>query len=307
MGNYIGEIFAVATSFMWTVSAMSFESAGKKIGSVPLNFIRLIFALIFITIYSYFSRGLFFATDATANMWIWLSISGLVGFVIGDILLFRAYVVVGARVSMLVMSLVPPITAFFGWMILGETLTAIQFVAMLITILGIVLVLWKKPDKKDKPKEKVNLFRRKPSVALVGFLLAFGGACGQAGGLVLSKKGMGDYDAFAATQIRIIAGIIGFTIILSFAKLWKKTINGLKNVSAVKMITLGSFAGPFLGVSFSLIAVKYTETGIAATLSSLAPVIIILPSMWFFKEKIKPLEIIGAVISVIGVGLFFLH
>jgi drug/metabolite transporter (DMT)-like permease len=267
----------------------------------------LIFALIFITIYSYFTRGLFFATDATANMWIWLSISGLVGFVIGDILLFRAYVVVGARVSMLVMSLVPPITAFFGWMILGETLTAIQFVAMLITILGIVLVLWKKPDKKDKPKEKVNLFKRKPSVALVGFLLAFGGACGQAGGLVLSKKGMGDYDAFAATQIRIIAGIVGFTIILSFAKLWRKTLNGLKNVSAVKMITLGSFAGPFLGVSFSLIAVKYTETGIAATLSSLAPVIIILPSMWFFKEKIKPLEIIGAVISVIGVGLFFLH
>lgn len=307
MENYLGEIFAVITSFMWTVSAISFESAGKKIGSIPLNFIRLIFALIFISIYTYFTRGLFFAIDASIDAWLWLSLSGMVGFVIGDLLLFRAYIVVGARISMLIMSLAPPITAFLGWLILGETLSIKQFIAMLITITGIAVVLWKKPEKKDNKKNATNFFKRKPSVAFWGILLAFGGACGQAGGLVLSKKGMGDYDAFAATQIRIIAGIVGFSLILTFSKLWRKTIKGFKNVSAIKWITLGSFAGPFLGVSFSLIAVKYTETGIAATLSSLAPIIIILPAMLIFKEKIKPMEIVGSIITVVGVALFFLY
>lgn len=137
--------------------------------------------------------------------------------------------------------------------------------------------------------------------------MAFGGAVGQAGGLVLSKKGMGNYDAFASTQIRIIAAMFCFAIILSFAKLWKKTITGAKNVPAMKRVALGSLAGPFLGVSFSLLAVQYIETGVAATLSSLAPVVIILPSMFIFKEKIRPQEVIGAFISVVGVALFFLY
>ncbi len=300
MGNYTGEIFAVATSFMWTISALAFESGGKKIGSLPLNFIRLLFAFVFISIYSYFSRGLPFATDASLTTWAWLILSGLVGLVIGDLMLFKAYVLIGSRISMLILSLVPPITAFFGWLILDETLKGQQIIAMLVTLIGICIVLLskKQPDalQQNKKKQRKNI---------IGYFLAFGGAIGQSGGLVLSKKGMGNYDAFASTQIRIIAGIIGFAIIISFAKLWKKTFIGMKNASAMKSISLGAFTGPFLGVSFSLLAVQFIETGIAATLSSLAPVIIILPSMLIFKEKIHVMEIIGAIISVIGVAIFF--
>ncbi len=300
MGNYTGEIFAVATSFMWTISAMAFESGGKKIGSLPLNLIRLLFALVFISIYSYFTRGLPFATDADLNTWLWLSLSGVVGLVIGDLMLFRAYILVGARISMLILSLVPPITAFLGWLVLDEKLKGQQLIAMLITLVGICIVLLSKKTPKESDKTD-----KKKTKNIIGYLLAFGGAAGQAGGLVLSKKGMGNYDAFASTQIRIIAGIIGFVIIISFAKLWRKTFAGIKNIPAMKSIALGSLAGPFLGVSFSLIAVQFIETGIAATLSSLAPVVIILPSMIIFKEKISKLEIIGAIISVIGVALFF--
>ncbi len=303
MANYTGEIFAVATSFMWVISALAFESGGKKIGSLPLNFIRLIFALFFISIYSYITRGLPFATDADLNTWMWLILSGIVGLVIGDLMLFKAYILIGSRVSMLILSLVPPITAFLGWIMLGETLKNIQIFAMLITLVGISIVLLsRRPDKQEKDK---NTDQKESSKNIIGYLLAFGGAVGQAGGLVLSKKGMGEYDAFAATQIRIIAGIVGFALILSFAKLWKKTFNGMKNIPAMKSIALGSLAGPFLGVSFSLIAIKFTETGVAATLSSLAPVVIILPAIILFKEKVRLMEIIGAIISVVGVGLFF--
>lgn len=300
MGNYVGEIFALITSVMWVISAMAFESAGKKIGSLPLNLIRLVFAFVFISIYTFFSRGMFFATDVDLNSFLWLALSGVIGFVIGDIMLFQAYVVVGARISTLIMSLVPAITALLGWLILGETLSPKQIIAMVIAMSGIFIVLFGRGKNTD-PNQKKN-----KKAIVIGLLLALGGAIGQAGGLVVSKKGMGTYDAFASTQIRIITGIICFAIILTFAKKWKKTFAGLKNFSAVKSISLGAFVGPFLGVSFSLIAVKYTETGIAATLSSLAPVLIILPSMIFFKEKVKLIEVVGAVVSVIGVALFFL-
>ncbi|MDD3740426.1 MAG: DMT family transporter, partial [Bacteroidales bacterium] len=175
-----------------------------------------------------------------------------------------------------------------------------QIFAMLVTVLGIALVLL--------GRRKINSSSKtcKTSVTVIGLLLALGGAFGQAGGLVLSKKGMGNYDAFAASQIRIIAGVIGYVIIISFAGLWRKTFTGIKNVSAMKAVSLGSFVGPFLGVSLSLLAIKYTTTGIAATLTSLAPVIIILPSVLINKEKVGFLEVLGAVISIVGVAMFFL-
>jgi drug/metabolite transporter (DMT)-like permease len=302
--TYQGEIFALITSFCWTISALSYESAGKKIGTVPMNLIRMTMAFVFISIYTVFVRGKLLPTDASQETWFWLIISGLVGFVIGDIMLFQSFVVIGARVSMLVMSLVPPITAILGWLILGETMTGWQIFAMMVTVSGIVLVMLKR--KKTQPEDGNSQKKGRISATLIGLLLALGGAVGQAGGLVISKKGMGNYDAFAASQIRIIAGVVGYTIIISFAGLWRKTFAGLKNAAAMKAVTLGSFVGPFLGVSFSLIAVKYTTTGIAATLTSLAPVIIILPSMLIHKEKISFQEVAGAIISVVGVALFFL-
>jgi drug/metabolite transporter (DMT)-like permease len=71
-------------------------------------------------------------------------------------------------------------------------------------------------------------------------------------------------------------------------------------------LSLGAFFGPFLGVSFSLIAVKYTSTGIASTIMALVPVFIIVPSVLLNNEKVAISEILGAMVSVGGVGLFFI-
>lgn len=302
MQNYYGELAALFTAFMWTVSSMAFEAAGKRIGSLSLNILRLLMALLFISAMNYFSRGLILPTDTDAYTWFWLAISGLVGFVIGDLLLFQAFIVIGARITMLVMSLAPPITALIGWMLLGETLTIKQILAMAVTVSGIFIVMiFRKNNDKG-----VKYGKKSISVAFAGFLLALGGTIGQAAGLVLSKKGMGDYNPFAATQIRIIAGIAGFALLITILNRWKRVMVATKNIPAIKSMALGSFAGPFLGVSFSLIAVKYTETGIAATIMAIVPVIIIIPAIVINKEKISLMEILGAIIAVIGVGLFFL-
>lgn len=139
-----------------------------------------------------------------------------------------------------------------------------------------------------------------------GLLFAFGGAVGQALGLVLSKYGMGGYDPFAATQIRIIAGIFGFCFLVTLAGKWKNVIQALYNRRAVIHTATGSFFGPFLGVSFSLLAIVYTEAGIASTIMSLVPVLIIIPALVFMNQKVTLLEAAGAVVSVIGVAIFFI-
>jgi len=139
-----------------------------------------------------------------------------------------------------------------------------------------------------------------------GILFAFGGAVGQALGLVLSKLGMGTYNAFASTQIRIVAGIAGFCILITYLKRWKQVYKALFHFKAMVGIATGSFFGPFLGVSFSLLAVTHTQTGIASTIMAIVPVLIIVPAIILYHQKVTIFETIGAIISVVGVAFFFI-
>jgi drug/metabolite transporter (DMT)-like permease len=294
---HLGEFAALATAFFWTVTSLSFESASLKVGSLSVNIIRLVIGFLFLTVFNLVRRGMLLPTDASLNNWIWLSLSGLVGFVFGDLFLFKSYTIIGSRFSMLIMTLVPPMTTFFSWIILGEKLKLIQFFGMTLTFTGIAMAIFNRKGKGEKLSIKL---------APKGVLFAVGGAVGQALGMVLSKLGLVDYDPFAATQIRIIAGIIGFVFLTTVISRWKQISNATKNRSGMSAITFGAFFGPFLGVSFSLIAVKYTEAGIAATIMALVPVLIIAPAVILYKQKVTIPEIIGAVISVVGVAVFFL-
>lgn len=294
--SHLGEIYALITAVFWTITAVCFELAGRKIGSLSVNYIRLVMAFVFIGIYTTFSRGMFLPLDATKEAWIWLSISGLIGFVIGDLFLFQSYLEIGSRISMLIMALVPPITALLGFITMREMISVSGLIGMFITILGIfVVVLVKNPEG--------NNFMFSKSIKGIGY--AFIGALGQSFGLIFSKIGMGSYDPFAATQIRIISGIIGFTVVFIFMKRWDKLKEAVKNKEATKYLLLGSLFGPFLGVSFSLLAIQYTTTGVSSTITSIVPVLIIPLSIYVLKEKVSTKEILGAVISVIGVSILF--
>ena len=291
-GTHIGEIAGILVSVCWTMSALFFEKAGYKIGSLSVNFIRLFLAIVFLGITTLFTRGMIFPADATAYQWFWLGLSGVVGFFIGDLLLFQSYMVIGSRTAALIMSLAPMLTAVIGWFFLDETLSALNILAIVISMAGIVIAISNRQMKLNIPFK--------------GFLLAFGGALGQAVGLILSKKGMGSYDPIAATQIRAIFGLMSFGVMISVIGRWHSIGVATKNKSGMKAVAVGSFFGPFIGVALSLFAIQQTKTGIASTLMAFVPVFIIWPSAIMFDEKIKPQQIIGAVISIIGVSLFFM-
>jgi drug/metabolite transporter (DMT)-like permease len=295
--DHYGEFAALLTASFWTITALAFESASRKLGSVAVNLLRLILGFIFLSIFVLIYRGMIFPVDAGPENWLWLLLSGLIGFVFGDLFLFKSYTIIGSRFAMLIMTLVPPITAFFGWLIMDEHLELIHFLGMTLTFSGIALAIFSRPAKGEKLSLKL---------APLGILYALGGAVGQALGLVLIKKGVKDYDPFAATQIRIMAGVAGFAVLVTLMGRWKNIRSAFHNTEGMKSLTLGSFFGPFLGVSFSLVAVKFTEAGIASTLMAMVPIFIIAPAVVLYKEKVTIAEIIGAVLSVGGVALFFM-
>ena len=294
---HYGELAALATAFFWTITALSFEFASKRVGSLAVNMIRLTLAFLLLSVFTFFSRGMFLPLDASLHAWFWLALSGLIGLVLGDYFLFKAYSIISSRIAMLVMTMVPPMTALIGWLLLGEKMILLHILGMFLTVGGIFLAIFTRPED----GKRIRL-----SYPVKGILFALIGAAGQAGGLVLSKYGMQDYDAFAASHIRIIAAVIGYALIIIFLRKGFLIRNAINDRKSMRVIVLGSFFGPFLGISFSLLAVKYTETGIAATIMAIVPILIIPPSIILFKEKFTWLEISGAFISVAGVVMMFL-
>lgn len=294
---HLGEFAALLVAVFWTISALAFESASNRLGSVVVNIIRLVIGFIFLSILNLVRRKMILPFDASADNWLWLILSGLIGFVFGDLFLFKSYTIIGSRFSMLIMTLVPPMTAFLGWLIMGERLTLLNLAGMTLTFCGIAIAIFSRENGNERFTMKL---------APVGVLYALGGALGQASGLVLSKFGMKDYDPFSATQIRIIAGMTGFAFLVTVMQRWKNVRLAINDIKGMKSVTLGAFFGPFLGVSFSLLSVKYAKAGIASTIMALTPVFILLPATVLYKEKVTKAELIGAIISVAGVALFFI-
>ncbi len=289
---HVGEIAGLGVSLCWTMSALFFEKAGARLGSLSVNFIRLLLAIVFLGLTTVVTKGIFFPTDATTYQWFWLGLSGFVGFYLGDMVLFKSYLIIGSRTAALIMSFSPMLTAILGWFFLNEKLTALEIIAILVSVTGIVVAI-------SNRKMKLN-------IPLKGLLLAFGGALGQSGGILLSKKGIGTYDALAATQIRAFFGILGFIVMITILKRWTKIGTAFTDREGMKAVTIGSIFGPFIGVALALFAIQHTNTGIASTLMALVPIFIIWPSAIMFNEKVKPQQIIGAIISIIGVSLFFI-
>lgn len=230
----IGEIAALGTALCWTIVGITFESAGKRVGSLSVNYIRLVFGFIFISSYALLTRGLIFPIDASSNNWIWLLISGFIGFFLGDLFLFQAYIEIGSRISALIMAASPPLAALLGYIFLKEKLRPISLLGMAITIIGIAIVILSKD--RDEKKVRVNY-------SFKGLLYAFLGALGQSLGLILSKVGMGDYNPLAATQIRIIAGFISFTVLFIVLNKFGELKLAIKDKKAMKTIAIGSFLG----------------------------------------------------------------
>jgi drug/metabolite transporter (DMT)-like permease len=302
MTSHLGEFAALLTTVFWTITALAFETASKRIGSMHVNILRLGLATVFLSVFSFFYRGMFLPLDADFHTLIWLALSGVVGFIIGHYCLFRAYVITGARVAMLMMTLAPVFAAFAAWLMLGEVLNPQSLLAMVITLAGIALVIFTRSD--GSSTEKV---RRKYSMSypVKGIVMGIIAAAGQGVGIVFSKYGMRNYDPFAASHIRVITGFIGFAVLFFLLGKFKELPASFRDSKSMKWLAVGSFFGPFLGVSFSLMAVQHTNAGIAQTIMSLTPVLIIPPAVLINKERVTWREIIGAVIAVSGVILFF--
>lgn len=304
--TYLGELISLGVAFSWTATALLSEYGSKRLGNLTLNVLRMALALLFAMVLFGVMTGSILPPGTSAKAAGWMLLSGLVGYVIGDFCLFQCYIIIGSRYGQLFMTLAPLAAALMAWVTLGQQMGAMSIVAMLVTLLGISISVLGRGEH-----HKVSL-----KLPLNGVLFAIGAAVCQGVGLVLSKIGMDHYEAmadmpewlvpFSANFYRCVAGIIGFLILLYYRGEMGSLREAMHDGNGLSVATATTIFGPFVGVGFSLMAVQYTAAGIASTLMAMTPIIILLPSYWLFHEKITWRSVVGAIISVFGVSLFFL-
>ncbi len=308
--NYLGEIISLTVAVSWTITALFAEVGSKRLGSLQMNVIRMLLSLLMLGMTLWYFTGSPIPLYADDKAWFWLLMSGFVGYVLGDYCLFNSYILIGSRFGQLFMTLAPPAAALSGWLILGETLSFKALMGMLVTLTGIGISVLNKGGSH-------GLSLKLP---LKGVLLGIGAGVGQGVGLVLSKVGMNYYALsipsgeeavvnlmpFASTFIRALMGTAGFLVMMGMQKQFHTLVTSARDRKGMTAAVWATITGPFIGVSLSLMAVQYTEAGIASTLMALTPVFILWPAHFFFKQSVTFKEVIGACISVIGVSLFFI-
>ena len=309
--NYLGETISLMVAVSWTVTALFADKASHRLGSMTANILRLGLAVFFLAGLLCITIGHPYPVYANGAAWLWLVLSALVGYVFGDWCLFNCYLSIGARFGQLFMTLAPPMAAIAGWAILGETLTWKSWLAMAVTLSGIAISILGREEGR-----KIHL-----TLPLKGVLLGLGAGLGQGVGLVLSKVGLQHYadaipaDAprlmgvmlpFASTFIRAITGVAGFLLLAAFQKGLPRVATAVRDGKGMRYVLVMTLFGPVLGVSLSLMAVQYTSAGIASTLMALTPVLILIPYAFIYKQRIRPREVLGVMVSMLGVAMFFL-
>ena len=297
MENYLGELAALGTSLSFSFGSIMFTIAGRELGSMNVNRTRLVIAAILLASVHLLTFGSIFPFDAAPERLFWLGISGVVGLVIGDIFLFQALVLIGPRLSMLMMSLAPIMAAIMAWIFLGERLSGGKIAGILLTVGGIAWVILEKKGHGESDREYGR-----------GILLGLFGAIGQAAGFVLAKNGVGgEFSAISANLIRMTSAVIAIWLLTLFQGQAKKTISTFfSNRKGMLATSGGAFAGPFLGVSLSLFALQRVEVGVASTLTALPPIFLLPISYFVFKERFGWGAVVGTLVAMAGVAALFL-
>jgi drug/metabolite transporter (DMT)-like permease len=294
----IGEIAALFTSFCWSLSAVGFSKSTQQVGSQVTNRVRVFIAMLVLILINGVLYGQPIPLHAGASRWAWLGISGIIGLSLGDAFLFQAYQEIGPRLGLLLLSLAPVFGATIAWIFFGQTLTLIQIIGIVVTLGGISWVILVRPSSGDKNGHKVS-----GRGVLFGILAALG----QATGLVLSQQGMtGGFSPFAGTLIRMFAAVVTLWIVACFQRQAVSTVTTIvKQPAALGWVAFGAFFGPVIGVSSSLLAVQYTEIGVASTLMALPPIFMLPISYFIFKERFGWQAVAGTFLAMAGVALLF--
>lgn len=300
-----GELIAILTTICWSIGIFPFTEASKRIGAAAVNQYRLLMAWLIISmilIFFYSMAPLQLFNKPGSQHYLFLGLSGIIGFTIGDYCSFRSFTLLGPKLGSLYTTFAPGAALVAGFAALNETINLPGILGITITLAG---VIWLTLSKKDKLAAEKAGFKRDRKGILLGVI----GALCQGTGLVLSKLGMDaetdKLETMHAVWIRLMSA---FAMAFLISMVTKNFIRNSKPVltnqnNAIPFILLGTLFGPIAGVTLSLLAIQKMEVAVAQTIFALLPIMVLPMNLLIYKEKITLQSVLACFVAILGVVL----
>jgi drug/metabolite transporter (DMT)-like permease len=296
---YTGEFLALGTAFCWAFGSILFSYAGRRVGAFSVNAIRIPIAAAVLTALTVLIQQEFLSSTVGGSQLSWLAFSAFLGLIVGDGCHYRAMVILGPRVASLLAASTPIFAVLVSWLVLDQELGIVQLGGIAVTLGGLAWVTLER---------NAQTFGAESGGSKGwGYVLAGIGALGQATGLVAAKIGMKEnLTPLSAAMIRMLSAAVMIWLIAVGRGRVRKTISDFGDRKARLAMCAAAVIGPVFGIWMSLVSIKLTKVGIAATLMSTTPLWVIPLVMVVHGERPSARAIIGTIVTVCGVALLFL-
>lgn len=297
MINLAGASAAFSAAFLWAGSAIIFENISKNISPTRLNLYKGLIALVLLAVTSMILGERF--VKFNWNEIFILAISGIIGIGLGDTAFFQSVKKVGARRALTLFTLAPPMAALIALIFLGEQLSLMTWIGIMITVGGVMWVV-----TEESRDEKIQI---KKKDLLPGILFGALAALGQAVGVVMTRSVLTQTNltTLQSTAVRLAAAMVSIMVIIGVLERGsKKQVKVSMDKKLIGMLVLASVFGAYISLWLQQITIENLPAGIAQTLLSTSP-IFILPMSALIGEKISARAIIGAVLAIGGITLVF--
>ncbi len=296
MSNFQGEFAALGAAFLWAASSTVYALLGQRIPPLQLNLLKglIAIALIVLTL-TVAGQPIPELDPLPVGI---LLLSGVIGIGLGDTAYFSALIPLGARRTLLLETLAPPMTAVLALIFLRENLSTGAWCGILLTLLGIAWVITERT-----PASVVRDIN--PLQGIVWAILA---AIAQSIGAVLSRFALveSNLSPLWSTLLRLIGGTLIVVLLLLIPRQTQKQVfQVLRSPRLIGVIILTAFGSTYLGIWLQQTGLKFAPAGIAQTLSATSP-LFVLPIAFWLGEKISLRAVLGVLVAVVGIGILFM-
>ncbi len=287
--DFMGKLFALLCAILWATAVILFKKSGEKTSPTALNLFKSVVAVVFVF-------PLFLIEDVSSNIvqtdWaeLWLLIiSGIIGIAIADSLFFKSLNMIGAGLTAIVDCSYSPMTILLSYLFLSERISISMIGGSLLVALAVVIGAYQKGNR------GLDLLNTVKGIILgllaIFFILT---------SVILMKPVLETKSIFFVTEIRLVAGLIGIGLIISFRKNRKQIFKSAFDRTNFKYAFPAAFLGNVLSMTFWIAAFKLTNINSAAILNQTNTIFIIIMASLFLKEIFTVRKLIATMLAIGG-------
>jgi len=289
--EFLGQIFSILTAIVWASAVILFRKSGEKVHPLALNFYKNLLAIILLVPSIYlFGRGKL--DSLGGSEYLLLLVSGALGIGLADTFFFRSLNLLGASLSAVVDCFYSPSIIILSFLWLGENLSVLQVIGVMLIISAVMTVSRGESDSKISRHD-----------LLWGIFWGLAAMVTMAVGIVMIKPLLSDAPFLLLTEIRLIGGMLVLSIVIPFFRQRRAIMLPRLDRKSLVYVLTGSFLGAYISMMLWLAGMKYAKASISAALNQTSNIFIFIFAAVFLKE---PITIPRAAGIILGVGGAFL-